>query len=361
MNLTGIARRALLQGPAWLYELVIRLRIAAYETGYLKSERLEASVVSIGNVTFGGTGKTPLVEYIAHYLSQEGYSVAILSRGYGRKSSGQLVLNASARGTGQTAAAPVDWSYAETGDEPLMLARALPEIPVVINKDRVEGGKWAEHNLGSRVLILDDGYQHLRLARDLNVLVLDATDPFGGFRMAPFGRLREPLYALKRADAVIVTRAHRPFDQGQLTSILKYSCGDRVPIMYWYSTITGLRHLESGSTYEADEFAGWNAWLMSGIGNAGAFVDDVVDIGVSVVGESVFRDHHPYSQQDVDSVTAQAKAAGADLIVTTEKDAVRLQGLDLPAVPIYSTRLEIQSEDEVRLKSLMLRLLATKR
>jgi tetraacyldisaccharide 4'-kinase len=358
MRWTNAVKRVLLQGPAWAYELAVRLRIAAYETGYFRPARLDAAVVSVGNITLGGTGKTPLVVYIAHYLSEEGYSVAVLTRGYARRSKGQLVLNRVNDQPGPAENPLAECSYRETGDEPMLLARSLPGVPIVINKNRVEGGKWAERTMGSRVLILDDGYQHLRLARDLNLLVLDATDPFGGFGMVPFGRLREPLYAIKRADAVIVTRAHRPFDEGQLTSIIKYSCGDRIPIIYVYSTITGLRHLETDSVYKADEFTGWNAWVMCGIGNPKALVDDVVGIGVGVVGESLFRDHYVYRQVDLDRVNSQAKTAGADLIVTTEKDAVRLDQLKLPDVPLYAAQSQVQTDDEVRLKSLLLRLLA---
>jgi len=362
MNRGRALKRILLQVPAWVYELAIRLRIAAYETGYFKPERLQATVVSIGNITLGGTGKTPLVDYIAGYLSGEGHSVAILSRGYGRGSKGQVVLNQPLLdGAGQPEDPSGLWSYQETGDEPMLLARSLPQVPVVINKNRVEGGRWAERRLGSQILILDDGYQHLRLARDLNILVLDATDPFGGFQMVPFGRLREPLYAIKRADVVIVSRAHRPFDQGQLISIVKYFCGDRIPILFTYTAITGLRHLESGLVYDPDEFTGWNAWVMCGIGNPRAFVDDLVGIGIGVSGESFFRDHRRYSQADLDPVVAKARKAGADLIVTTEKDAIRLQGLNLSDIPVYTAQSKIQAEEEVRLKSLLLRLLVTKR
>jgi len=361
MKWTAATKRLLLQGPAWIYELAVRLRIAAYETAYLKPKRLKAAVVSIGNITLGGTGKTPLTQYIARFLSEEGYSVAVLSRGYRRRSRRQLVLNDPAADAGQAGGSAIELPWAATGDEPLLVARSLPQVPVVINKDRVAGGKWAEQRLGSEVLILDDGYQHLRLARDLNLLVLDATDPFGGFRMVPFGRLREPLYAIRRADAVIVTRAHRPFDQGQLASIVRYFCGDRIPIIYVYSTITGMRHIQSGSVYGAEEFAGWNAWLMCGIGNPHAFADDVVGIGISVAGESFFHDHFPYSQKDLNRVVGEARAAGTDLIVTTEKDAVRLDGLELSEMPVYAAQLEVQTEDEVRLKSLLLRLLAARR
>jgi tetraacyldisaccharide 4'-kinase len=228
-------------------------------------------------------------------------------------------------------------------------------VPIVIDANRYEGGSWAEHSLDTDALILDDGYQHLALARDLNLLLLDATDPFGGFEMAPFGRLREPLYGLKRADAVIVTRADRPMDQAQISAIIKYFCGEKVPVMYVYSAITYLRHLATGEVYEIKDFAGWNAALLCGIGNPQAFSQDVLQTGMGITSEHFFDDHHPYTQGELDRVIESAQREGADAIVTTEKDAVRLEGLRGGEVPLYAAQMEIQSEDEVRLKSLLLR------
>ena len=387
-------KRALLWLPARLYEFAVRLRVAAYETEYRKQKRLGAVVISVGNIALGGTGKTPMVEYIARYIKSEDHSVAILTRGYGRESSGMRVLNdprpspdsdrkrltdaneqsrasrladasngngnASPNGARVREAMSAS-SHQEYGDEPLMLARALPDVPVIINKNRYEGGQWAERELGAEVLVLDDAYQHLSVARDLNILLLDATDPFGGFEMVPFGRLREPLYGIKRADAIIITRANRPFDQGQASAIIKYFCGDKVPVMYVYSSITRLRHLDTGTVYEAGQFAGWNAAVMCGIGNPRAFADDILQFGMNIVSENFFSDHHAFTQEDVDGVTRAARETGADAIVTTEKDAVRLEGLKHGDVPVYAAQLEIQSEDEVRLKSLLLRTLIKNR
>lgn len=348
-------KRALLWLPAKIYELAVRLRVAAYETDYLKQSKLDATVISVGNLTLGGAGKTPMVDYIARYLKSEGHSVAVLTRGYGRESSGMRVLNDPA--TGAAAAE----SYREFGDEPLMLARSLPDIPIIVNKHRLEGGRLAERRFGSDVMVLDDAYQHLRLARDLNILLMDATDPLGGFEMPPFGRLREPLYGLKRADAIIITRADRPFDQGQIQAIIKFYCGDKVPVMYFYSTITRLRHLATGEVYEAAELAGWNVAVACGIGNPHAFSEDILQVGINIVSESFFADHHAFTQEDLDRVTRDARDAGADAIVTTEKDAVRLEGLAHGDVPIYAAQLEIQSDDEVRLKSLLLRTINSRR
>lgn len=349
-------KRAMLWPPAKLYELAVRLRVAAYETDYLKQKRLDATVISVGNLTLGGAGKTPMAHYIARYLKSEQQSVAVLTRGYARASSGLRVLNDPANHSGAGAAG----SYREFGDEPLMLARSLPDVPIIVSKDRYEAGRWAERELGAEVLVLDDAYQHLALARDLNILLIDATDPFGAFEMPPFGRLREPLYGIKRADAIIITRADRPFDQGQTQAIIKYYRGDNVPVMYFYSTITELRHLTTGEVYDAKNFAGWNIAVACGIANPRAFTEDVLQAGINIVSESFFADHHAFAQEDLDRITCAAREAGADAIVTTEKDAVRLEGLTHGDVPIYAAQLEIQSDDEVRLKSLLLRTVSRK-
>jgi tetraacyldisaccharide 4'-kinase len=355
-------KRALLWLPAKLYELAVRLRVVAYETDYLGSKKLDAFVISVGNITLGGTGKTPFVNYIARYLKREDRSVAILTRGYGRKSTERRILN-DPRAKAQNPSSnineqlPPTAGYLEFGDEPLMLARTMPEVPVIVDKNRYESGMLAKQELNAEVLLLDDGYQHLALERDLNILLLDATDPFGGFEMVPFGRLREPLYGLKRADVVIITRADKPFDQAQTLAIIKYFCGDKVPVMYFYSTITNLRLLTTGDIYDASEFVGWNVVAMCGIGNPQAFSEDLLQIGMNITAENFFPDHHAYHQEDMAMVLQTARDTGADAIITTEKDAVRLEGFKHSDIPVYAAQLEIESEEEVRLKSLLLRAL----
>jgi tetraacyldisaccharide 4'-kinase len=365
-NELGKLKRFFLWIPAKLYELGVRLRVAAYDTGYLKPKRLKSTVISIGNITVGGTGKTPLVGYIARYLRDEGYSVAILTRGYSRVSNGRRMLNAPEARTEPVAGVSSERSfevahYREYGDEPLMLARSLATVPVIIDKNRYEAGSWAEDEFGADAMILDDGYQHLALARDLNILLIDATDPFGGFEMMPFGRLREPLYGLRRAHLVIITRADRPFDQAGTLSIIGLFCGENVPVLYLYTSITELRHLSSDTRYEVKEFRGWNVALMCGIGNPEAFAEDVLNAGINIVSEDFFADHHAFTQQDLDNVQDGARGAGADAILITEKDAVRLEGLIQGQIPIYAAVLEVKSDDEVRLKSILLRTLVEKR
>ncbi|MBI3653388.1 MAG: tetraacyldisaccharide 4'-kinase [Acidobacteria bacterium] len=354
-------KRALLWLPAKLYELAVRLRVVAYETDYLKAKRLDAFVISVGNLTLGGTGKTPIVNYIARYLKREDRAAAILTRGYGRASKGRRVLNwPDKKAAGEARKHPPEARYQEFGDEPLMLARALPDVPIVIDRNRYESGLFAQQEFHTEVMILDDGYQHLALERDLNILLLDATDPFGAFEMVPFGRLREPLYGLKRADVVIITRADKPFDQAQTVAIIKLFCGAQIPILYFYSTITTLRLLTTNEVYAASEFVGWNVVVMCGIGNPQAFSEDLLGVGINIAAEHFFQDHHPYTQADMDSAVQLTAELGADAIITTEKDATRLAGLLHGDIPIYAAQLEIASDDEVRFKSLLLRALLRK-
>jgi tetraacyldisaccharide 4'-kinase len=355
-------KRALLWLPAKLYELAVRLRVVAYETDYLKSKRLDAFVISVGNITVGGTGKTPFVTYIARYMRREDRATAILTRGYGRQSKGRRLLNDPRRkapddSPHETAQNQANENYLEFGDEPLMMARDMAGVPIVIDKNRYEGGLWAQQEFGADVVILDDGYQHLALERDLNILLLDATDPFGGFEMVPFGRLREPLYGLKRADLIIVTRADKAFDQAQMLSIINYFCGDKIPVLYFYSTIRALRLLTTNEVYDASAFTGWNVVVLCGIGNPQAFSEDLLQLGIVIAAENFFDDHHAYTEEEFNQTLQLAREVGAEAIITTEKDAVRLSSFKHVDMPIYAAQLELQSEEEVRLKSFLLRAL----
>ena len=188
-----------------LYGAITETRLALYRRGLLNVSKLDAPVISVGNITTGGTGKTPLVEYIARALAAEGRKVCILTRGYGRENPKARVLVSD----GQQVLA----SENEAGDEPRLLAENLQGIAAVISDaDRFAAGQWAISELGSEVFILDDGFQHLRLARDLNVATIDATDPWGGGRLLPRGRLREPRAGLARADCIVITRADQADD-----------------------------------------------------------------------------------------------------------------------------------------------------
>ncbi len=182
-----------------LYRAVTQTRLAAYNRGLFTTTRLPAPVISVGNLTTGGTGKTPLVEWVCRTLARKQRKVCVLTRGYGRPNAGSRVLVSD----GST----VLTNAVEAGDEPFLLAQNLRGLAAVISdSNRLAAGQWAIENLGSEVFVLDDGFQHLALARDLNILTIDATNPWGGGKLLPAGRLREPHSGLSRADCVVVTR-----------------------------------------------------------------------------------------------------------------------------------------------------------
>ena len=226
--------RILLYLPAKLYELGVRTWIALYETGYLKTVKLRTPVVSIGNLTVGGTGKTPFAIWLANYLESEGYHPAILSRGYRRDGSGIVEVS----NTTEVLASP-----GTAGDEPYLMAHSCPGVRVVVGENRAAAGKWLEDRYELSALILDDGFQHLGLERELNFALIDATDSTDDGALVPLGRLREPLTSLRRADAVVVTRADRAFDQKAVEETIRRYCRKDIPVFYAYHDMTDLVRL----------------------------------------------------------------------------------------------------------------------
>ncbi len=205
------------------YRAVTALRTAAYRRGLLKTTQLPVPVISIGNITVGGTGKTPLVAWVSRAIASEGRKVCILTRGYGRINAGERIVVSD----GSSVLADA----AQAGDEPLWLAENLKGAAAVIcDSDRAAAGQWAISNLGADVFVLDDGFQHLQLGRDLNILAIDASNPWGGGRLLPYGRLRESRRGVSRADCAIITRADRETDTSLLKSQIQELVGER-PIL----------------------------------------------------------------------------------------------------------------------------------
>lgn len=343
----SIAARALAPLGS-VYGFASLVRAVAYETGYLTSSRLTRPVISIGNITMGGTGKTPLVAMLATYLRDQNYEVVILTRGYGRRERGRVALRS------ESGEMPPD-AVARGGDEPALLAREVPGVTVVVDADRVAAGRWAEEALDPDVFLLDDGFQHLRLARDLDLLVLDATDPFGGYATPPLGRLREPVQGAKRADAVVVTRADRPFDDALIRRVVEGTCREGVPILYTWHDLVGMRPLAGGAVLPASAFRGRRVAVLTALGNPDIFLADLEHVGIEVVAERLHADHHEFEERDVAEAVAAARAAGADAVLVTEKDAVKIERLDLSAVPFFAARIEVRGDQDAMIKSLCLK------
>ena len=345
----------LLSPLSTLYGASVRARLALYKAGLLESHSLGAPVISVGNLTTGGTGKTPLVAWLAGSLAREGRRVSILTRGYGRRSGGVRVVVSD----GERLLADAR----EGGDEPRMLAEMLlaERVAVVSDADRVAAARWALENLGSDAFIIDDGFQHLRLRRDLNLLTLDALAPWGGRRLLPRGRLREPLAQLRRADLIVITRADLSTNLDALLDEAMRLTGGRVPILTSRLRLTGLRPLRSPSSHETKEHDAAASVVVGGreraqnfaafcaIGNVEAFLAQLMRDDFSLVQTRAFRDHHAYTQADVDALSRQARAHGADALLTTAKDAVKLRALSFEfTCYVVETALEISEEARLR-------------
>ncbi len=346
--------RSIIYLPAKLYELSVRVRAALYENNLVKTHRLSAPVISVGNLTVGGTGKTPCVAFLARFLRDEGHNVAILSRGYKRQSEGRVEVSNGAE---------ILCDPRESGDEPYLLAKLCPGARVVVDRDRYAAGRWLEARAPISVFILDDGYQHLRLARDLNLVLIDATEPLAASRMVPFGKLREPLTGLRRADACVVTRSDQPLDRGSLESAIRSFARADAPIFYAYHEITGLIRLSDGEVVEPAFFARKAVAAVSGIARPDRFNADLELLGMKIALRRDFDDHHRYTSEDFLEIAERAQAARAEAIITTEKDAANLSGeiVRSSATPVFAARIEFRCEREGALKDLARRAIQSER
>lgn len=282
---------------------------------------LPRPVISVGNLEMGGTGKTPFTIELARLLSAEGYLTCILSRGYGgRRDHEPLVVSDLHR----VLAGP-----SVAGDEPFLMARSLPGVPVVVGADRLAAGRKALEAFPVHAFLLDDGFQHRRLRRDVDLVLLDATDPWAGGRLWPWGGLhrglREPPRGLARADAIVLTRTQAASAEG-LTALREELArlAPGVPVLTTRTQAAGFRRLTKPLSATIPDMTGTRVLAFAGIARPGAFFEDLEGLGAAIVGRRAFRDHHAYSETEVRALLRQAEELGASALVTTGKDAVRL-------------------------------------
>lgn len=321
-----------------LYRLGVQTRLRLYRSGLFRTHRLPHPVVSVGNLTTGGTGKTPLVMYLARTLKGAGLQPAILTRGYKGKAeqAGGLVSDGSR----------ILLQAEDCGDEAFLMATKLKGVPIAAGRTRHRSARLIPGFGANRklVFLLDDGYQHLQLDRDLNILVLDATDPFGGGKLLPGGRLREPLAAISRADVVIVTRAHFPFDQEALETEIRLR-NRLARISYFYHDAVGIIDIRTAEQMPLRQLLGKKVVALSGIGNPQVFLKDLAHYQIDVVRNFAFRDHHRFTGADLAAVVNAARSLDADAVLTTEKDAVRLPPFEIPGPPLYAVQIEARPEE----------------
>ncbi len=294
-----------------LYGAGVSARLGLYRAGLFRPKALPCPVISVGNITAGGSGKTPVTMFIADYLTKRGVRVVILSRGYGGS-----VRGAAVAGNGGEARL----SPAEAGDEPALMARRLAGVPVVIGADRYEAGRLAVKEFSPDVVVLDDGFQHMGLARDLNILLVDGSRPLAGARLLPAGPLREPLTALSRADMVLVKGGRLGSGDRELIAGYGLMTGGFV------YRVEGLRDLATGGTLTVKSYGKDPVLAVSAIADPASFLRTLSGIGMKVAHAMDFPDHHPYDAGDVRAMGERMRETGAAGIVTTEKDGVKLQG-----------------------------------
>jgi tetraacyldisaccharide 4'-kinase len=344
-----------------LYGAVTRARLRLYASGILKTEGVGAPVVSVGNLTAGGTGKTPLVEWAARALAGEGLRACVLTRGYGRADEGRRVLASDG--------ARVLAGASECGDEPRLLAERLVGFAsVVCDRDRVAAARWARAELKAEVFVLDDGFQHLRIRRDLDIVTVDATAPWGGGHMLPRGRLREPASGLARADCVVITRAELAEDLEGLRAEVARLSGGRAAVFTSRVRTRGLAPLGGvelksrarGSSAPDASDVGTPVAAFCAVGNPRAFFEQLRREGFELCLTRAFADHHAYAAADVEAVSREAASRGAAALLTTAKDAVKLRGFEF-GLPCYVVEIGLEFDEEAALLGLLRRAVSAAR
>jgi tetraacyldisaccharide 4'-kinase len=314
-----------------IYGAITHLRARAYRQEILKPRRLDGTVISVGNLTVGGTGKTPMVLWIAERLACEGKSVGILTRGYRGRPSGSRKSIAAA-------------SNVSTSDEARMLQSRLGEcVAFGVGPDRYANGIQLAAR-GANWFVLDDGFQHQQLARDVDIVLIDATNPFGGGRLLPAGRLREPRSALTRADLVVITRSnHAPAVEAAVRRETDAS------IYYARPKLEAIRNFTDGQLAgNVAPSALGPLFAFCGIGNPQAFVADLRAWSIEIAGHKFFPDHHRFTDEDDEEILREASAAGAAGLICTEKDLYNLQAIHYAKMPIFycAISMHIDREDE---------------
>jgi len=309
---------------------VIFWRNIFYNLNFFVSRSVPAKVISIGNITAGGTGKTPAVIYLSNLLKNKKYKVAVLSRGYGRKTAGtQLVTDGETKN--------IDWR--NFGDEPTLIAKKLKNIPVVVDQNRYRGATYIIEKFQPDVIILDDAFQHRSIERDLDVVLLNSQAPISDYKLIPHGLLREPISHLKRADIIIFTKSGKLQPHKKILNHVKKI---NLPVFYSSIKISGFSKNDS-SIYEPDHNT--KAVAVSAIADPKSFYRSLENTSLNVVSKIGFFDHYEFQQSDINDFKEELEKHNAQIIITTEKDLVRLERLNLNGIMVCTLNIEFELDD----------------
>lgn len=330
-----------------IYHVIIKIRGIFYKLGIFKSEKLDVKTISVGNITTGGTGKTPVVEKLASKLSSKDKNVGILSRGYYAKGDSPLIISDGKE---------ILTEMHKAGDELYMMASHLSGIPIIKGKDRLKAGELAISEFDLDMLIVDDSFQHLQLERDLDIVVVDALNPFGYDHLLPRGVLREPLSSLKRSDIIVVSRADQVADSklNMIKNTIHYH-NSEVDIFTSNHCPINLKNLANNNgkpITSLKDLKGKKALALSGIGNPESFVKSLEELDIQVMETAIYPDHYDYKQDDVMDIVMKAQLNDVDFIITTEKDAVKfdekiLENFKKMDADLYSLGIELMFNKEI--------------
>ena len=339
---------ALLSGLSLLYGGVIALRLFLYKRSILPRHRLPCRVISLGNITVGGTGKTPTAQKLAAVIRDQGFKVAVLNRGY--RAQWQVEIGVVSDGS------QIYMTAAEAGDEAYQLAKNLPGIPVLIGKNRTLSGQYASEVFQVDVVILDDGYQHWQLARDFDIVLIDALNIFGNNYLLPRGTLREPLRNLDRADAVLLTKVDQSSNEALTTiraTLARYNAKavvvESIHSPQGFSEVGCWYKDASTSILPPDLLQGVKVLAFSGIGNPSSFEQTLSDLQLDMVAAVRYPDHYDYAMSEMQRLQQQAVDAGAQALITTEKDAVKIPAEFIDShrpLPVYVLTIEVKLADD---------------
>lgn len=305
-----------------------------YSKNILKKKKLFSKVISIGGVTFGGVGKTPIVELIVNMLIEKGKKIVVLSRGYGRGGESDIKLVSDGK--------EILCDVKEAGDEPYLLAKNLKSTVVFVGKNRYKTGKIAEESFHTDTVVLDDGFQHWRLHRDINIVVINASSPFGNGYVFPRGNLREPYKCLKRADCFIITKADMIKDAGIIKKRL-LDVNRSAQIVTTIHKPVCLENIAGEEQLDIECIKGKKIIALSSLGDPISFENTLEQVGAKIVEKLRYPDHYWYSKEDMDNILARQKALNVKFIITTQKDAVRLQRVETQDVAsLRVLRIEVE-------------------
>jgi tetraacyldisaccharide 4'-kinase len=322
-----------------LYAQVVRVRVALYRCRILKSVRVTRKVISIGNLTVGGTGKTPLTVLLTELMREQGQSVAVLSKGYKRRAGNSVELVSD----GTKILLDADRS----GDEAQWLARKLKNSPVVVGSPKWRAARWIEDHLPVQWIVVDDGFQHLKLWRDRNILLLDAARPFDNGRVIPLGRLREPPEGIRRADIVVCVGSPNTPPGSISSDKLK----ELSPSSEWFSAYReclGVSTLEDENIGPIGQIIAKKLLAFCGLGQPEQFFEDLGRQDLTIVDTLTFPDHHRYGRRNVREILMRAGARGAEALITTSKDAMNLPPRAFGNWPCFIYEMKMTIDDEPR-------------